>query len=490
MRILLINLPPYVPKKPGNDLYFAQRSLNLGLLAVGSSARRDGHDVVLYDWLGPAQADLLADLEKILANVDPHIVGFSVPSGYAEEYLQEYTECIRAHSPKAIVVVGGQYHAGARGQALLRRFPNIDHVVSGLADGFDWNSIAHSRRKGLRSVLSLPPNSSDAGSQMDAFDWTLHGFDLRQYAPKIEIGRGCPFKCSFCAISGAPARLTRAAISAVRTQLEFWDSLWRSRTAIPLYVECPVFFCSKASISDYEICFSDFKDRFFWRAAARVDSIEPTMLDRLRAIGLTVLDIGLESGSSKMLQLMNKTNKPTDYLKRAKRLITAAGAAGIKVKLNILFYAGETPDTISATEDFIDYCMPHVYGVSVGSLIDYPGTVLRDELPDFRRRFGTERVLDPVLRSADVYPLHLSRTMDYNRAQALCIKLSQSVMSAEQYYSLKSVGYYPPAFSFSEFQECAQRCDPSTLPFNRGTATDGHVNESPGTFLPRWDVLR
>lgn len=468
--------------------------MNLGLLAVASAARRQGHSVVVYDWLGPQQCSLEARLPDMVADFRPDIVGFSIPSGYAEPYLKTFARLVKVCAPAAKIVVGGQYHVGFRVAEVLSAVPEVDAIAPGAGENIDWD--AFSRGQGHIPGLVLrgndgAPRATAKITELEPLDWSVLGFDVRAYAPSIEIARGCPFTCAFCSLSGAPERLNRTTVEAISNQLSFWTELWDGLPRVPIYAECPVFFTNAKNFDAYRQAFGPFSDRLEWRVQARVDSIDPTLFDDLYDLGLRVIDIGLESASPRMLGLMQKTQTPDRYLRQAGVFIENAASAGIGVKLNILLYPGEDVASAAETEDFISHHSKSLAGIAAGTTLEFPGTTLSGEMDQLGQRFGTKRVHDPVLADCGIYPLDLSADFSYQEARNWCIRVSKTVMDARKYYDLKRIGYYPPSLTYEDFIEAAHRVPAGTLPFTlNGNPHEIAESSSIAEQVVQWDKLR
>jgi radical SAM superfamily enzyme YgiQ (UPF0313 family) len=499
MNLLFINLPPSSTKKAGNTLYWLQSSMNLGLLAVASAASRAGHTVSVYDWLGEHQFRLLDELPGILARTQPDIVGLSLPSGYGEAYCGPISETIKRHLPQIRIVVGGQYHAGMRPFSILERFPLVDAVAVGEGERLDWERLRtcaleqpppgiatrHSSRE--RGIL----RAQSAKTLAPEYQFDLLKLDIHSYAPSIEVARGCPFTCSFCSLSGAPMELERASQGAIREQLEFWGRAWPALERVPIYFECPVFFCTKRNVGGYEECLSPFARQIEWRTQCRVDSVEPGVLPQLYGIGLRMLDIGLESASPRMLKLMKKTEgDPGRYLQRAQALINAAADCGVGVKLNILLFPGETEQTAAETADFVLRNRDKISGIAAGAAIEFPGSELSVQMEKFQEQFGTRRRHDEKVSPAGIYPLDLSGEFPLERAREWCLWATRSVTTAESYYRLKRIGYFRPDLSFSDFMKAVRGSDPASLPFVLPEPERSDSARRTPWDMAEWDQLR
>ena len=91
-----------------------------------------------------------------------------------------------------------------------------------------------------------------------------------------------------------------------------------------------------------------------WRTQSRIDVFDPDLLPILTEAGLRIIDLGLESASPKLLSLMNKTDTPTEYINKANKIIEKVSEfPNLKLKINLIFFPGETAYTLRETLEFI-----------------------------------------------------------------------------------------------------------------------------------------
>jgi radical SAM superfamily enzyme YgiQ (UPF0313 family) len=117
--------------------------------------------------------------------------------------------------------------------------------------------------------------------------------------------------------------------------------------------------------------------RIPFRCFTRVDVIGPDILARLKAAGCQRIHLGVESGSQRVLDAMQKKTRVAD-IRRASRQIHEAG---IKLNYFIMFgYPGETFKDIQETERLIFEAKPDSVGYSIAYPV--PGTEFYEHVKD------------------------------------------------------------------------------------------------------------
>ena len=128
-----------------------------------------------------------------------------------------------------------------------------------------------------------------------------------------------------------------------------------------------------------------------WDCQSRVNIVDEERLVWMRRAGCTHIQYGVESGSPRMLERLNKGIR-LEEIRRAAAL-TRRGGLGLSIYL-ITGIDGETDADLASTVRLIEEIRPHDGLVS--PLTVYPGTALDEEA---RRRFGLTD--DFWLRSRD-----------------------------------------------------------------------------------------
>lgn len=185
----------------------------------------------------------------------------------------------------------------------------------------------------------------------------------------IESTKGCGMRCSFCTISN--------------NMPNFRDPKKIVEEIKYLYLDKKVknisFFDATFNINRkrvYDICHeliqNDLKD-LRWYANIRADNMDIELAKTMKDSGCRGVSIGIESGSQKILDNVNKRIKIQD----AKNTISVLKNVGIKQYTSfIVGLPGETLETMKQTRDFILETTPS--GFQVSSFVPYPRTKLYD----------------------------------------------------------------------------------------------------------------
>jgi radical SAM superfamily enzyme YgiQ (UPF0313 family) len=233
MKILLID-PPFYRILGFYNCYFP-----VGITTIGTFLGRASYDVVVYDadynenpqhmdysllpqhypeYLDSFQNQLheiWKEVRKVIASVNPDIVGISIWTTYAASAFHVAKLCNKEVNPDCIVVMGG-HHATVKADEILKISSNVDYVVRD--DGeILMLELVKQISSGLDSTLSIPGLSfrdkntiAHNPSQRIADDVEPFPFPDRsllmnenRYTSEdmglIMSSRGCPYACSYCA---------------------------------------------------------------------------------------------------------------------------------------------------------------------------------------------------------------------------------------------------------------------------------------------------
>ncbi len=230
----------------------------------------------------------------------------------------------------------------------LSTVPNLMHRVGG--------SVVVNEVGPALPLADLPPPDFD-------------GLPLDKYlAPErvlpVAASRGCYWhRCAFCNVGHGESRhYEEKAAERVRDEMLQAAARWGSKH---------LFFCDEAVspriFKRLSRLLIDGGASLNWAAAARFErSLDASTLQQMAQAGCRMLMYGLESGSARILERMNKGIS----LEVAKRVLRDGAAAGIWNHAFVFFgFPGETLEDAQATVDLIFASRAHLHSLCTGTFL-------------------------------------------------------------------------------------------------------------------------
>ena len=369
---------------------------NLGLGYIASALKKKGHEVKYLDCL-KEKADALS-WRKIISEGRYDVVGVQMYS-YAHDYVKNMLRIAKDVLPNAVTVVGGP-HANAVPEQALRDNPEIDYVIHGegemafpaLLDALAQNDCDKASIPNLtwRDRGAVRVNNKSFIEDLDELDlpaWDLidprtypalsHGLLNRAYpiAP-IFATRGCPYSCTFCsARNNMGPKLRNRTPSKVVDEIEM---LVKGYGVKEIHFEDDNFTFHKDFAS--QICqeIINRKIEISWACpnGVRLDSLDAELLKIMERAGCYSFALGIESGSDRVLKLMNKQTT-VSQIRQKIRLI--AETTRIRMTGFIIFgYPGESEADLRQTEELV--LNEPLHRLSAGPFVPYPGTPVHEKL--------------------------------------------------------------------------------------------------------------
>lgn len=297
-------------------------------------------------------------IARLTKDVDPStvvVLGGPHVTFTAEETLQETAVdvVVRQEGEFAMLELALYY---VRGRGSLER-------ISGISYRAETGVIIHNKPRPLISNLDELP--------MPARHLFCDGRYATLYEPFI-TSRGCPYHCIFCSASvmaGGRYRMRSApnVIDEVvflanqgRTRMNFSDDTMTASTK-RLGAICDLLARLNLKIQ--------------WLCESRVDVLTPEILQRMRSLGCSIIQFGVESGSQEVLDLIQKRIT----IAQVEKAVKSAFQSGYE---NIIcsFMIGHPFDTEDTVRESIQFAanLQSAYGVEVRFHVctPYPGTHL------------------------------------------------------------------------------------------------------------------
>jgi radical SAM superfamily enzyme YgiQ (UPF0313 family) len=354
----------------------ANTGAQLGILTLAAILREQGFkphvvnlDDLFYSFIGRGQNETKAsqDLSEFffpfvarhLQSLAFEIFGFSsICSSYP--LTLRLADEVRRLNPEAKVILGGP-QASVVDVATLEAFPGIDFIVRGEADR-TFPALVKQLARGDVRWEDIPGITFRRGGEVvrnqaapvieDLDQLPLPAFDLDtrigdRGGIHLEIGRGCPFACTFCSTNDffrrnfrlkSPAKMI-ADISRLKKdyQLGYFSLVHDMYTIDRKKV---VAFCDAILASG---------ESFTWGCSARTDCIDDDLLRLMAQAGCTGIFFGIETGSQRLQQVINKKLDLTEALQR----IECADCNGINTTVALIVgFPEETLDDLRDTIHF------------------------------------------------------------------------------------------------------------------------------------------
>lgn len=384
----------------------------------------DGHDV----------DSLLALIEQSGINLADDCPCFllSIPSYYSMSWSARFCETVKRRYRKPILV-GGRWVVDNHADWVRSKLRYADHIIEGFGE-----------RK-LAQYFRIPGWEKIPDGSARCFDWLdyrlLH--DYKRYQPSVEISRGCGSGCQFCA-DKANRRIPNKDDALVAAELDYLDQVYDRYS---VYFEAPHLVFERPWIDRLCRRLRSREHRFLWRCTTRVETVPAELLGMMREAGLKVLDVGLESASCRQLIRMKKTNRPERYLAAADRLLQACAEHDIWVKFNLLLYAGETPETVDESVQWLLARRELIKDVSVSSLVYYYNMDAVSEL----ERLGASVPDGEDVAETGYADLNLSDSIDRDTAKRLSVEIPRLLANQRDFYEIKAISYFEPDYTYPDF---------------------------------------
>lgn len=343
---------------PKTDIFFSFPDIGLGYVA--QSLVKRNHKVFILDYKKDSPT-----VEEVIRKFKPDFIGIKIYSK-DRELAKELIKKIRRISDAKIVV--GGYHITCVPEDLNYLNSDFGFVGDGdffyeLVEGKEpariTNMIWNKDRKIIineRVFVDVNENSSPAWSLINPNDYepSPEGFIYKSFpiAPIITT-RGCPFDCSFCSVQKIMGKkLRHRNLNNIIREIEMLYSDFRVRE---FHINDDNFTANKKFAKEFcrmiILLRKKLKTKMFFSCpnGVRIDSFDDELLELMKKAGFYSLSLGLESGSQRILDHMEK--KLT--INKIKELVEQISK--YKFNLNGFFIIGypiEERDDIERTIEF------------------------------------------------------------------------------------------------------------------------------------------
>lgn len=401
----------------------------LGLAYIAAVLRKNGHAVQILD------RDLILrknrlDFDKtdqitlaLIKDFDTEIVGFSATTPNVSD-VNAFSKKVKKENPGITTVIGGPHCAGEP-VVTLEMCSGIDMLVRGegemvmrdIANDIPVNSIGSlTYKKPDGSIISNPDRhlieSLDslpfpARELLDMNSYTrpsrFISRNLSMRTTHIFTARGCPYNCHYCAGPLTGQRIVRYH-SPERVVSEI-EELIKKYAIEAIYFAEDMFLSSKMRAIEMMTLFMERRlhKKIVWMAQISPKVADMELLAIMKEAGCVHVEYGFESGSQRIVDIMNKKTN----VERNKEVAIITRKAGLRFQGNfIIGYPGETEEDFNKTISFIKYTRPN--NIAVNLFMPLPGTEIYKRLKDAGRLLhewdDLGNIETPHLNYADMPP--------------------------------------------------------------------------------------
>ena len=466
MKVLLIDPPFY------RFIGYYNRYFPLGLALLAAVLQKKDHDVLIYDADSnvepskmdftrleedyPVYLDALKDdhhivwqqMREKISSFNPDIVGITVWTNFAASAFKIASIC-KNYNKNVPVVMGGP-HISTKYDEVMEICRDVDFLIRGegeqtfpeLVEYIQNNRENNSKKLSYIKGISYRQNGKPVHNEKREFIAELDSIpfpDRNLLANKLSYdsedmglmmtSRGCPYSCSYCATSIWERNVRYRSIDNVLKEIEMVIDKFGTRQ---FTFKDDSFTVSKKRSIEFCNSLIEKNIKINWDCNTRANLVDEELLIKMKKAGCNSVKIGVETGSERILNIMNKKVTLDQY----------RHAAGLLRKVGIhwtgYFMMGlpsETKSEVYKTLDFMRELQPDYASLSVYE--PFPGTQLYE--------IGLEKGLVDDKRVLDDF---------YNKSP--------------KYYYVKDVNHRVDTMSGKEFDALEKEMKEEFHKYNRG----------------------
>lgn len=356
--------------------------LPTGLCSLHACLREAGFEAFLANFSGCSDAVIM----EHLAGLKPEIIGISQWTHNRHASL-EFATLVREQLPSSMIVMGGGHATFSYGDNLTDRSP-LDCVILGegedtllelaghIADGTAWQDIRGIACRCDGQIVVTPPRPPL--ENLDRLPYAVSnlehsfGVDLQLQPEFILTTRGCPSNCHFCSSPGFWGRKVR-----FRSPESIVNEILYVRERFGLIyfsLRDDTFTVDRHRTIEFCRLLIERRVSILWNCQSRVTALDDEVLTWMKRAGCECIQLGVESGSPRILAQLGKTITARQVEIAAEKIKNVG--IGLSVFL-ISDIPGEVEEDYQKTCELIQNIRPDDGYVS--PLAYYPGTHLFED---------------------------------------------------------------------------------------------------------------
>ncbi|GFN37218.1 B12-binding domain-containing radical SAM protein [Keratinibaculum paraultunense] len=324
---------------------------NIGLLNLASILYRNDIVVDIYDFsyekyvnnkeFSIIQDKILDQIVEDIINISPKILGFTTMNDnypFVIDLSSRIKDKVKSSDLDDIYIILGGPQASLTAKETINNFSCVDMIMIGEGEQnilFVVESILSNSLENLKSIPNLVYRNkgriffTDRDTTMIDVDsiQPIEPIFLDKFIVKdkidsypVDVGRGCPFACTFCCTS------------------KFWNRKFRLKSNDNiikeiLYIKSnydintfafkhDLFTVNKDLIVDFCEKLKESNANIEWGCSARIDTIDEELIDIMIDAGCKSIYFGIETGSQRMQKTINKNINLKEALSKIRMLST------------------------------------------------------------------------------------------------------------------------------------------------------------------------
>ncbi len=356
-------------------------TLPLGILSVGSALKKAGFEVKL---INITEKQINKTVDKII-KLNPEFLGVSVMTGIQTQHSAELCQRIKEKKRDLLIVWGGIHPSLLPEQCLQESY--INYVVIGEGEitiiefakrlkqgnGFD-NITGLGHKKDKKIIINKP---RDFIKNLDDYRLDFNLVDIKKYlfrlkganrAMAYKSSRGCTFNCAFCYNRAFNKNKWRTwSVDAVVEDINFLKKNY-GVNAVKFYDDNFLIDKNRALEILKRINLPNHTE-------IRIDLITGDLAKKLKKFKSKELLIGIESGSNRMLKMINK-GYTVDKIRQGVKILAKYDLHA--TYSTIVGLPTETEQEFNKTLDLMywAYKAHPQSGFTLGAYLPYPGSLM------------------------------------------------------------------------------------------------------------------
>ena len=437
------------------------RRLPLGIMQISSYLTSKGFENDVCDYKGITQEEGMKKIKKFILDNKPKFVGMSC---FITELpiMKELCEFIKKQDKNTVVIIGGPYPT-ERPDHFVEKEVMFDYLVLGEAeesfyelikeikegkDGKNLSGISYvhegkliknPERPEIQNLDDIPfpaYEKVDMKYYTQPNSWTIRGVYLSSLL--VFTARGCPYVCKFCTVRDRRPRMMSPA-----KIVDHLEILAKKYNVDGIQFGDDTFTLYKWRV--YEI-FKLLKERnikLIFGIQTRADLLDEELVKFLKENGVIQVNMGIESGSDRMLKVVDKRVD----VARIRQTAEICRRLGMRMSAFMMInIPGETKQDV---EESLSLVKDAKFNVTQWSIYNpYPGTDLGGELDledlNVISKFPSKESMELMEKKYKyaTYPESLADMLAYIHSQTFNVRNVKMILGGD---------YIPSFFRFVSF---------------------------------------